>query len=169
MAKQAYVYSGTDWVPLASEVTNLTGYQTKALSQFPYRNLLINGAMQIAQRATSVASITGSLVVRAGGGGGGAYQGYTAGSGTDGGGNGGTSTGSGTAGTANTGSGGGGGGAPQSGTSGNGGAGGSGVVILKFLDTFTLTVGSGLTSSNTTSGGYKIYTFTAGTGTVTFS
>jgi len=30
MAKQAYVYSGTDWVPLASEVTNLSAYQTKA-------------------------------------------------------------------------------------------------------------------------------------------
>lgn len=27
MAKQAYVYSGTDWVPLASEVTNLSNYQ----------------------------------------------------------------------------------------------------------------------------------------------
>ena len=60
MAKQAYVYSGTDWVPLASEVTNLTGYQTKALNQFPYRNLIINGAMQVAQRGTSVASITGA-------------------------------------------------------------------------------------------------------------
>ena len=58
MAKQAYVYSGTDWVPLASEVTNLTGYQTKALNQFAHRNLVINGDMQIAQRGTSVASIT---------------------------------------------------------------------------------------------------------------
>jgi len=58
MAKQAYVYSGTDWVPLASEVTNLSGYQTKALNQFPNRNLVINGDMQIAQRGTSVASIT---------------------------------------------------------------------------------------------------------------
>ncbi len=58
MAKQAYVYSGTDWVPLASEVTNLSGYQTKASNQFPNRNLVINGAMQIAQRATSVASIS---------------------------------------------------------------------------------------------------------------
>jgi hypothetical protein len=58
MAKQAYVYSGTDWVPLASEVTNLSGYQTKALNQFPYRNLVINGAMQVAQRSTSVASLT---------------------------------------------------------------------------------------------------------------
>ena len=58
MAKQAYVYSGTDWVPLASEVTNLTAYQTRALAQAPYRNLVINGAMQVAQRSTSVASIT---------------------------------------------------------------------------------------------------------------
>jgi len=60
MAKQAYVYSGTDWVPLASEVTNLSGYQTKALNQFAHRNLVINGDMQIAQRGTSVASITTS-------------------------------------------------------------------------------------------------------------
>jgi len=58
MAKQAYVYSGTDWVPLASEVTNLTGYQTKALNQFAHRNLVINGDMQIAQRNTSVSSVT---------------------------------------------------------------------------------------------------------------
>ena len=58
MAKQAYVYSGTDWVPLASEVTNLSGYQTKVLNQFAHRNLVINGDMQIAQRATSVSSIT---------------------------------------------------------------------------------------------------------------
>jgi len=60
MAKQAYVYSGTEWVPLASEVTNLSAYQTKALNQFPNRNLIINGAMQVAQRNTSVASITSS-------------------------------------------------------------------------------------------------------------
>jgi hypothetical protein len=60
MAKQAYVYSGTDWVPLASEVTNLSGYQTKALNQFAHRNLVINGDMQIAQRGTSTASITTS-------------------------------------------------------------------------------------------------------------
>jgi hypothetical protein len=58
MAKQTYVYSGTEWVPLASEVTNLTAYQTKALAQAPNRNLVINGAMQVAQRATSVASLT---------------------------------------------------------------------------------------------------------------
>jgi hypothetical protein len=33
-------------------------YQTKALNQFAHRNLVINGDMQIAQRGTSVASIT---------------------------------------------------------------------------------------------------------------
>jgi len=58
MAKQTYVYSGTDWVPLASEVTNLSAYQTRALAQAPYRNLIINGDMQIAQRSSSVAGIT---------------------------------------------------------------------------------------------------------------
>jgi hypothetical protein len=58
MAKQAYVYSGTDWVPLASEVTNLSGYQTKASNQFANRNLVINGDMQIAQRGTSLTGQT---------------------------------------------------------------------------------------------------------------
>jgi hypothetical protein len=47
---------------LASEVTNLTGYQTKALNQFAHRNLVINGDMQIAQRSSSVAGITNSSV-----------------------------------------------------------------------------------------------------------
>ena len=60
MAKQTYVYSGTEWVPLASEVTNLTAYQTKALAQASNRNLIINGAMQVAQRGTSVTGITTS-------------------------------------------------------------------------------------------------------------
>jgi hypothetical protein len=45
---------------LASEVTNLSGYQTKASNQFAHRNLVINGDMQIAQRGTSTASITTS-------------------------------------------------------------------------------------------------------------
>ena len=58
MAKSAYVYSGTDWIPLASEVTNLTAYQTKASNQFAHRNIIINGDMQIHQRATSVSSVT---------------------------------------------------------------------------------------------------------------
>jgi hypothetical protein len=35
-------------------------YQTKASNQFAHRNIIINGDMQIAQRSTSVASITSS-------------------------------------------------------------------------------------------------------------
>jgi hypothetical protein len=49
------------------------------------------------------------------------------------------------------------------------GNGGSGIVILKYPDTFAISAGAGLTSSTTTSGGYNITTFTAGTGTVSFS
>jgi hypothetical protein len=46
--------------------------------------------------------------------------------------------------------------------------GGSGIVILRTPSSAaTLTVGAGLTYSLSTSGGYKTYTFTAGTGTVT--
>ena len=76
-----------------------------------------------------------------------------------------------TAGSANTGDGGGssssnGGG----GANGNGKAGGSGIVVLKWLTSdASITVGAGLTSSSTTSGNYTVVTFTAGTGTVTFS
>ena len=58
--------------------------------------------------------------------------------------------------------------------SGNGGAGtlnngASGIVIIKYPLNVTLTIGAGLTSSTTTSGNFKITSFTAGTGTVTFS
>ena len=45
----------------------------------------------------------------------------------------------------------------------------SGVVILKYSSTKTITVAAGLTSSTATSGDYKITTFTAGTGTVSFA
>jgi len=89
-------------------------------------------------------------VGRAGGGAG--FSGAAA-TGTDGGGNGDTS------GTANTGGGGG----------GKQGLGGSGVVIIKYPATRSLTVGAGLTSSTTTSGDYKITTFTAGTDSVVFA
>jgi hypothetical protein len=69
------------------------------------------------------------------------------------------------AGTVNTG---GGGSAAWDGSSASG-AGGSGIVILRYPDTnpdFT-SIGGGLTYTKTTTGGYKIYKFTAGTGTVT--
>lgn len=108
-------------------------------------------------------SITGSSVTRGGGGGGNA--GGTGGSG--GGGNAATTTTANNAqsGTVNTG--GGGGGGPY-GNLGNGGAGGSGIVILKYPDTVTLTIGAGLTSSTITSGSFKITQFTAGEDEVSF-
>jgi hypothetical protein len=67
------------------------------------------------------------------------------------------------AGTANRGNGGG----TSSGSSSNGG--GSGIVVIKYPDSISLTVGAGLTSSTTTSGGFKITSFTAGTDTITFN
>ena len=91
-------------------------------------------------------SITGSAVTRALGGGQG-QQGNT-----------------GTSGSANTGTGG-----RGTGGSSNAGAGGSGVVILRYSNTLTITVGSGLTSSTSTDGSDKITTFTAGTDTVSFA
>lgn len=108
-------------------------------------------------------SITGSAVTRAGAGGGGAPNGNTPGSGGDGGGGGGGQNlvRDGIAGTANTGSGG--GGASDQGSNGQpSGAGGSGIVIVKYPNTLTLSIGAGLTSSTTTSGNYKITSFTAG-------
>jgi hypothetical protein len=43
-------------------------------------------------------------------------------------------------------------------------------VIIRYADTYPdiTTIGGGLTYTKTTTGGYKIYKFTAGTGTVTF-
>jgi hypothetical protein len=46
--------------------------------------------------------------------------------------------------------------------------GGAGVVILKYSSALTAAL-VGLTASTITSGGFKITTFTAGTGTVTFN
>ena len=111
-------------------------------------------------------SITGSAVTRGGGGGGSLYNAGTAGSGgTGGGGDGGRSPASGGDGTVNTG--GGGGGAHSTAAS---GAGGSGIVILRYATAdATISVGAGLTSSSATDGSDTVVTFTAGTGTVSFS
>jgi hypothetical protein len=119
-------------------------------------------------------SITGSSVTRGGGGGGGAYTsgGGTAGTGGSGGGGNGTNNSStASAGTVNTGGGGGGGGIQDGGGRGNGGAGGSGLVILKYPDTLTISnPGGGLTLSTAApSGGFKVTTITAGTGNVSWS
>jgi hypothetical protein len=110
-------------------------------------------------------SITGTSVTRAGGGGGGT-RGGTAGAGGSGGGGAGDTGNAPVAGTANTGGGGGG-----SGQSGVGGAnGGAGVVILRYADTATITIGAGLTGTESAaSGGYKRATITAGSGNVSWA
>jgi hypothetical protein len=41
-------------------------------------------------------------------------------------------------------------------------------VVLKLPGDSTITVGAGLTSTNSLVGGNRVYVFTAGTGTVTF-
>lgn len=65
--------------------------------------------------------------------------------------------------TANTGNGG------NAGYTYSGKDGASGVVIIRFPSTRTLSVGGGLGFTSTTVGSNKVYTFTSGTGTVTFS
>lgn len=112
-------------------------------------------------------SITGTSVTRASGGAGGSFTG-SAGTAPAGGGGRGGSNGAGNAisGANNTGGGGGGGG----GDNGNGaGAGGSGVVILRYPSANTVTVGGGLTASTATDGSFKVTTFTAGTGTISWA
>jgi hypothetical protein len=69
-----------------------------------------------------------------------------------------------TAGIANTGGGGGGAGEAF------GASGGSGIVILKYPDTRTITIGAGLTGTTAApSGGFKVSTITAGTGNVSWA
>ena len=116
----------------------------------------------------SVGEVSGSDVYFGGGGGG---AGTSAGGGTStgglgGGGNGKSDSSAAEFGAANTG---GGGGASNTGTDGQGG---SGVVILKFPDTYTITVGAGLTdatSGGITSGGFTTVILTAGVDTVSWS
>jgi hypothetical protein len=50
-----------------------------------------------------------------------------------------------------------------------GGNGGSGVVILRYPGSRTITVGAGLTSTTATVGSDKVTTITAGTGNVSWS
>ena len=118
----------------------------------------------------ATSSITGVGIAYAGGGGGGAYPGpATVGQGGPGGGGpGGKQPQNGTAGTTNRGGGGGGGGWYAR----TGGTGGSGLVILKYPSSLTISnPGGGLTSVTDSSNvaGYKITTFTAGTGSIQWS
>jgi hypothetical protein len=116
-------------------------------------------------------NITGSDVVYGGGGGASVQISNTGGSGgSGGGGDGGDAGGTGTNGTDNLG-GGGGGGSFGGGSSKSGGNGGKGIVIIAYPDTFDdMTIGAGLTFSLDTSSrsGYKVYSFTNGSDTVSF-
>jgi hypothetical protein len=114
-------------------------------------------------------SITGTALFYAGGGGGGSgTQGATAAGGSGVGGTG-TSNVSGGNAVANTGSGGGGSTNVDPSSGGVGGNGSSGVVIIAYPNTFpALTIPGTLTYNEPTRSGYRVYRFTAGTGTVTF-
>jgi len=111
-------------------------------------------------------SITTTSVARAGGGGGESTSGGFAGGG--GGATAGNVGNTSASATANTGSGSGGvyqyDVAPPAGNSGNGG---SGVVILRFPDTYTAAASTTGSPTITTTGGYRIYTYT-GSGSITF-
>jgi hypothetical protein len=106
----------------------------------------------------AASSISGTLTYYGGGGGG-----------RDGSGNGtgGSGGGANSATSANANTGGGAGGTSSGGSFTNGG---SGIIIIKYLATYTATFSGGLTASTPGAvNGYKISTVTAGTGTVTFS
>lgn len=115
-------------------------------------------------------SITGSSVTYAGGGGGGTFYDDYGAAGSGGGGAGGARSPEVIAADGADGKGGGGGGG-RGVTSATGAAGGDGVVILKYPDSFTLNIGSSLTSSTDSSSvsGFKITTFTAGDDNISLS
>ena len=108
-------------------------------------------------------TITGASVYYAGGGGGGGTS--SGGNGGIGGGGNGGANANGSNATANTGGGGGGTGDATS-SHYNGGNGGSGIVVIKYPSSLSVKYGTGLTFNTQTSGGYKITTFTSGTGQI---
>jgi hypothetical protein len=115
---------------------------------------------------SSMAVNSGSSGYYGGGGAGGPYPSGSSTGGLGGGANGSASS-DGVDGVSSTGGGGSGG---RSVAAANGSNGGSGVVVLKFPSNYTLSGGSGLGYTlNTSSPGYKIYTFTSGTGNISIS
>ena len=110
-------------------------------------------------------SITGSSVTYAGGGGGGGRT--TGGAGGSGGGAAGTGAANPSAATINTGGGGGTAGANSGSYTGSNG--GSGIVILRYVNIYTLTATGTLVHSTATDGSDKVTTLTAGTGNIQFN
>jgi hypothetical protein len=129
------------------------------------------GAVGTTVGGTGVASsITGSSVFRGGGGGGAGYSGSGSSGGNGGGGRGGDyNVDNDAPGTANTGGGGGGGNGYYTSASTAGSAGGSGVVILRYSNARTITIGAGLTGSTSPVGAYRVTTITAGSGNVSWA
>ena len=122
-------------------------------------------------------SITGTSVGRGGAGGAGAAYNTNGGrlsspetSGGFGGGAGGLQPNSGSAGSANTGGGGGSGVFYPYSYQTAGGSGGSGFVAIRYLNSFGLlpSIGGGLTYSTNVDGDFRVYQFTAGTGSIVF-
>jgi hypothetical protein len=116
-------------------------------------------------------SITGTALTWAAGGGAGCRSSGTAGNGGGGiGGNGRAGGGAGFNATAgNNGSGGGGGGGDGDNPQYIGGTGSNGVVIIAYSNSYpALTISGGLTYTQPSRSGYRVYQFTAGTGTVSF-
>jgi hypothetical protein len=114
--------------------------------------------------AGTSSSISGTATTYAGGGGGYTGSGSTSTGGAGGGGNGGNlNTSPATAGTVNTGGGGGGGGY----TGYPAQAGGSGIVIIRYPNTYALATSTTGSPTITTAGGYNIYTWTS-SGSITF-
>jgi hypothetical protein len=105
----------------------------------------------------TASSISGSNITYAGGGGG---AGATGGAGGTGGGGAGGSGGVGTAGTVNT------GGGAGAGWNSAGAAGGSGIVIIRYADTFAAATSTTGSPTITVAGGYRVYIWT-GNGSIT--
>jgi len=118
----------------------------------------------------TASSISGSLVTYAGGGGGSASF-LTKSGGLGGGGDGGNAPSGPSAQPGGTNTGGGGGGGFNSTPGGTSGAGGSGIVIIAYPSTFKplkASLGLVYTIDTVTRAGYRVYKFTAGTGTISW-